>query len=75
MALAPTLITNLIDLTELEVITNEDHPMDMGTDEPTSSGLATAQPAPKGEPTKKGKEIKTIMITTPPPQVEEATES
>jgi hypothetical protein len=75
MAITPTPITDLIDLTDLEMVTNEDHPMDMETEEPTSSGLVTAQPATTGIPTKKGKEIKTILITTPPPQIEETTES
>jgi hypothetical protein len=42
MALAPTPTTNLINLTDLEIITNEDHPMNMETDEPTSSGQVTA---------------------------------
>ena len=39
MAPDPTPTTNLIDLTDLEIITSEDHPMNMETDEPTSSGL------------------------------------
>jgi hypothetical protein len=38
MERAPTPTTNLIDLTDLEVITNEDHPMTMENDLPTSSG-------------------------------------
>jgi hypothetical protein len=40
--IAPIPTTNLIDLTDLEIITSEDHPMTLENDLPTSSGLIAA---------------------------------
>ena len=85
MELAPTPTTNLIDLTDLEVITNEDHPMTMENDQPTSSGQINTQPDLPMEPTRKGKEVKsttflipatktTYTVNTTKPQTEEITE-
>jgi hypothetical protein len=36
--IAPIPTTNLIDLTDLEIVASEDHPMTLETDQPTSSG-------------------------------------
>jgi hypothetical protein len=85
MERAPTPTTNLIDLTDLEVITNEDHPMTMENDLPTSSGQINTQPDLPVEPTRKGKEVRsttfsipttksTQIVNTKEPHTEEITE-
>jgi hypothetical protein len=43
-ATVPT--TNLIDLTDLDIIASEDHEMTLENEQPTSSGRINTQPAP-----------------------------
>jgi hypothetical protein len=53
----PTL--NLIDLTDPQIQTCEDHQMTLETDQPTTSGLIENMPVLESIPvTKKGKEVR-----------------